>query len=1217
MTTRKSLRRRVGLLTLGGWCGITTLALAAPLDLLNVPIYLSSAVEPNVLLVIDDSGSMDWEVITRDFANDGRYTGTQPDGTSPAGAGSVRHRDSDDDGRSDCGFGVLGGQTIYGYAYGVEFATNTYTDDTRDCNTADEEEWRFRNSDFNLLYFDPLQTYLPWEGLDAAGQPYQNMDIRAAKDNPYDPNSLTIDLTQHNANWIGATNTRASSDRDGDGRPDGFRYYTWQDRNSNGLFDDGEETAHLIRDAPASVQQNFANWFSYYRKREYVTKAVYSRVIAGASRVRMGLATLNRNRNGINTAVTSPDTPLRSMEPDPTRGNKRALLDALFSIHGEAGTPLRTILRRAGQYFEGASDRLLFPSDNAYLTAAQGGACQQSFVLMMTDGFDNGTASPRVGNADGDRNSAFDGGQYADAISNTLADVAMAYYERDLRTDLPNQLSTSLTDPAPHQHMITYTITFSGLGGSLNSDPAPNVNGNDFWPNPFDNDQYKLDDLRHAAFNGRGQFFQARDVTSLTEALDRVFISIAQRVSSAAAVSLNTGSRSTESRVYQARFDSTDWSGQLLSTLLDEHGVPSQHPGDTLDAGALLDTRLRNSSYDTSVRTILTWKPSTRIGIPLQWNLLDSAQQSLLHTDSSGRVDNYGQARLNYLRGSNVDEVPAPQGKDFRPRLHRLGDIINANPYFVDTPQLSDAVDPSGAYALFRERYAARTKMIVVGSNDGMLHIFNANDPVTSTNAQGDPQAGQEILAYVPNSVMGRLSALTAPDYRTQHQYYVDGSPIAGDVVLTPPGGSPGWHTVVVSGLRSGGQGYFALDITDPTLFQETAAAARNLVLWEFSDAQDADLGFTFSTPQIVQMANGKWAAVFGNGYNNTEADGYASTTGHAVLFIVFLDPPQGPWVEGQHYIKIDTGSGDVTTPNGLATPAVVDLDGDTRAEYIVAGDLRGNLWHFDVTSQNPTDWAQPANRSRLFVATDSNGTPQPITTRPEVGVHPESLGGFVVYVGTGKYLERGDNTTVGTTTQSFYGIWDRQGQAVARSDLLQQTFSTATTVRDVNGVDRMVRITSDNPIDWQRQRGWYIDLPAPGERQVSDSVLRNGRILFTTLIPNEQICGFGGSGFLVALDVNGGVRPPTTIFDVNRDRILSAADNAASGDPSGTPPSSHSGVINALQSDVGILGAPTIQASGTTDTLYISGSTGALGQIEANPGPAAVGRQAWRQVTQ
>ena len=178
-------------------------SMAAQLTLSDVPLFLGFKVEPNILFVVDDSGSMDWDIVSKDAANDGRLTGSQPNGTNPSSAGSVKHRDSDDNGTANCGFGT-GGQSFYGYLYMAEFGQNFYTDDGNDCNTADDQEWRMRNYNFNPLYFNPNRTYTPWAGVDANGNLFQNMPITAAKANPYNPSSETINLTQHNSNWTGS-----------------------------------------------------------------------------------------------------------------------------------------------------------------------------------------------------------------------------------------------------------------------------------------------------------------------------------------------------------------------------------------------------------------------------------------------------------------------------------------------------------------------------------------------------------------------------------------------------------------------------------------------------------------------------------------------------------------------------------------------------------------------------------------------------------------------------------------------------------------------------------------------------------------------------------------------------------------------------------------------------------------------------------------------------
>ncbi len=1135
---------------------------AAELNLSDVPLFLGFRVEPNILFVVDDSGSMDWEVMVP--SSNGLFTGTQPDGTSPAGTGSVKHRDSDDDGQAECDFNS---GTFFGYLYVVEFGENTYGDDGLDCNTADDEAWRIRTSAFNPLYFDPTRTYTPWPGVDANGNAFQNMPITAARANPYNPNSETIDLTRHNSNWRGGTR-RDTSDRDNDGQADGFRYYSWTDLDGDGLFDDGEQTEFLIQNADAATQQNFANWFSYYRSREFTAKAAYGQVIANANAVRMGLVTLHNNNN-VNTAI-------QLMNNDPASGNKRALLDELYSIHSRSGTPLRTTLNEAGKYLECKNNN--FFSSCPALSETDGGACQQNFIILMTDGFYNG-GSPGVGNTDGPGNgdTNWDGGAYADNRSNTLSDVAMHYYERDLHTNLSNTVPiTPGIDEANHQHAVTYTVSF-GLNGFLTANP-PNATDPFNWPDPFASNTAKIDDLRHAAFNGRGEFLSANNADELSQALNDAISSIAQRTSSAASVALNSGSHNANSRVYQARFNSGDWSGQLLSFLVDTTGGVSTPEW---DAGAVLNGK----DYDTQ-RDIITFNPSTYSGVPFRWAQLSTSQQALLNTAPDGTVDNEGQARLNYLRGSKADEGT---GNGYRTRLTLLGDLINSDPFFVGVPSFPDSLGTG--YPGFRAAHANRAGMVYVGGNDGMLHAFDATD-------------GSEKLAYVPNLVFANLARLTDPQYN--HIYFVDGSPTVGDAFgnfgSRCSAGSSCWRTVLVSGLRKGGQGFFALDVTDPQNFDESNAAS--LALWEFSDADDPDLGYTFSQASIVKMANGQWAAVFGNGYNNTLADGRASSTGHAVLYILFLDKGlDGTWTPGSDFIKLDTGVGSTGTPNALATAAPIDLDGDFTVEYIYAGDLKGNVWRFDVSDPSPANWGAPV---KLFTAKDGSNQAQPITTRPEVGLHPDPLKtGVLVYVGTGKYLEDSDNTTSGVPTQTFYAIWDKfeaSPSLVTRSQLVQQVV-----LSESNGQ----RITSNSTINWDSEMGWFIDLPTPGERQVSDPILRNDRIIFTTLIPNTQICSFGGTGWLMELDARTGSRLDTSPFDLNGDEKFDDNDKVTVTINN----QSETVALSGLQSTEGILPSPTILSSGTTEIKYNSGSRGGIFVTVENPGPSATGRQAWRQV--
>jgi type IV pilus assembly protein PilY1 len=278
-----------------------------------------------------------------------------------------------------------------------------------------------------------------------------------------------------------------------------------------------------------------------------------------------------------------------------------------------------------------------------------------------------------------------------------------------------------------------------------------------------------------------------------------------------------------------------------------------------------------------------------------------------------------------------------------------------------------------------------------------------------------------------------------------------------------------------------------------------------------------------------------------------------------------------------------------------------VDLDGDFTIDYIYAGDLSGNVWKFDVSNPAPTSW-QVAYGGPLFTA-EISGTPQPITSYPEVGLHPQN--GLLIYFGTGKYLETADNTAVGIPTQTFYAIWDKNESTLTsftRTALLQQ---------EVLAVVSGNRVTSDHAIDWTVHRGWYLDLPTQGERQVSDSVLRSNKIIFTTLIPNSQICGTGGSGWLMELDAHSGSRLAFPPFDLNDDDEFDEYDMVTVMINGSNVTVPVSGVI----STEGILTSPAVLPSGNIELKYAGGSSGSISVTTENPGPGARGRQAWRSL--
>ena len=746
--------------------------------------------------------------------------------------------------------------------------------------------------------------------------------------------------------------------------------------------------------------------------------------------------------------------------------------------------------------------------------------CQKNFVILLTDGRPQSdqSISSSLSDYDGDCNNqnpaclTYDrkpDRQYESEGSDYLDDVAKALYDIDLRPDIMDG-----SEPVKN-NVITYTIGFAD--DQVINDPL----------------------MQDTANNGGGLFLTAANSSQLNSAFQSALTNIQAQLGSAAAVSFNSGDSSTNTKVFLSVFQSSNWSGQLIAYALDPNsGLVINTP--VWDTSVVLNDR----NLTTSPRTILT--KGSNDGVAFQWDNLSDVQKNDLRTSPTGTTDTdvKAQARLAFLRGSRADEG---QGYNLRVRGGRLGDIVHSSSVFVGAPNIGwpDTTPfPTGtnSYSNFVTGAAKnRTGLVYIGANDGMLHAFRESD-------------GQEILAFIPSNLFSTLPTeglhyLTDPEYN--HRFYVDLTPVISDVYIkSTTAGTVGWKTVLVGGERSGGRGYFALDITDPLTFSETGSNPANIVMWEFTNANDADLGYSFSNPTIALMNNGKWAAIFGNGYNSTGS-------GEAQLFVLYLeDGVDGTWSTSE-YVKITTGVGDTSDPNGLSTPASVDLDGNGTVDRVYVGDLRGNLWAFDLSASTSAGWsvAYGTTSQPLFAA----GANQPITAEPvviqnkfvtDIGNAPNLL----IFFGTGQYLVDTDKTN--TNTQSFYGVWDRGTANLTPSDLVEQTFLAGTiTGKDSNGTSvtlNNLRVLTNNSVNFTTGSGgtygWRINLPVSGERVVVSPVARGNVVFFNTLIPSTEPCTYGGSGYLMSVDLRTGGSPLTTPFDLNGSGKVDANDLVSVG---------------------------------------------------------------------
>jgi type IV pilus assembly protein PilY1 len=963
----------------------------------------------------------------------------------------------------------------------------------------------------------------------------------------------------------------------------------------------------------AAEQQNFANWFSFARTRNFATQTAASVAFSSLDpSVRVSWQALNTcNGGGATNLVTSncagwKQTGGTSNAIKPfTSTHKSNFYSWLFQIPTSSGTPLLDAMSRAGNYYSTSGDGS--PYDTDFGAAAKAGdkelTCRRNYHVMMTDGIWNSSVS-KPGNIDNSRFELPDKkpyeprSPYRDETKDSLSDVAFKYWSTDLRKDLSDDLLgvfrdtsdttdiqywNSRNDPATWQHMVNFNIGL-GLTSFLSSAKLKwtgdmyggsyqeLVSGTQAWPTAFSsqNNAGNVADLWHAAINSRGQFFSADDPASLTVAFRAALTAITGDTGSAAALSANSTSLQPGSTlVYQARFNK-DWSGALIALPIKQDGTVDK---EKWDSSKLIPAPNRRNIFTHNGKAGAIFSTCEDLSV---------SQRDALNKNAGGVTDNKCDARLQWLRGDDSQEIRKPNGI-FRNRLTSvMGDIINSDPAYVRDVDYNYSALPSGipeqsGYAKFLADNAKRTPMVYVGANDGKMYGIRGD--------VDQPDSGKEIFSYIPGGVYSNLSYLTDPSY--SHRYYVDGGITVGDAYL---GGA--WKTVLLGGLNGGGKTIYALDITNPDAFDASK------VLWEFDVDDDAELGLTYSRPQIGILESGQWVAVFGNGYN--------SSGGGAHLYVV--DLYTGKLLKR---ITAEDGSGDDN--NGLSTPFLYDADKNHLIDSAYAGDLRGNLWKFDLSKES----GNLAYGSPLFKAV-LDSQEQPITAQPQVTAHPS--GGNLVLFGTGRYLTNGDITN--DSIQSFYGIWDN-GAVVTRRELKQQKFDVQT---EKDG--RSVRSVKNESVNWGgSERGWYLDLidangSKHGERVVNTSLVKLGRVIFGSIIPSTDECKPGGTSWLIELKLATGGGFNNSILDLNNDGLFDEGDGIKDTD-------GNDRAVNAVSNDnLGISNIPVWIEGKDAGYKIRTGTTGNFGtesnclqeneELCKKPPPApssGVTRRSWIQI--
>ena len=910
----------------------------------------------------------------------------------------------------------------------------------------------------------------------------------------------------------------------------------------------------------AEEMSNFANWWAYYRTRMQMAKSAASLAFADINeKVRIGFMTINNATKG-GDFLNVKDAGTAS------GGHKLQWYNKLLAAKPDGGTPLRKALTTAGHYYAG---KLLSIYDVTAEDPVQY-ACQRHYTMLSTDGYWNDAVTPMqldektaIDDQDGKAGTArpfYD----AHEAKGTLADVAQYFYATDIRSpDAPLKNATGAlgldvaNNDSGQQRMFTSTIGMGASGTLLyrsdyatspTGDYADIANGSKDWPEPSADRQSTIDDLWHAAVNGRGTYYSAANPDDLRIGL-QAFIKDAAEGGAITAVTAPVSNRNlsqADNIAFKPAYVSGSWYGDLIAIELDPEtggdtdyafwSVSEAYAKRSGKTAPALDGR------DYTKRNIYTADPAKIKGTPkaFQWDQLSDAMKShfreasikslsqfcvggpgcVLDTfrfdsDTPGEGSGIGGVNLvNYLRGDTSREGKERNGF-YRVRKHRLGDITEAQPIYVRRPRFNYL---DKGYGAFRQAQASRQAMVYAPANDGMVHAFRA-------------ATGEEAWAYIPSILLPKLYKLADKNYETGHQNFINATPQHGDIQH-----DDSWYTIMVGGFGEGARGYYALDITNPEAPK---------VLWEFTHSAppgtaytvDSDLGYTYGTPIITKLSDGTWLVIVTSGYNNVSPG-----SGRGMVWI--LDAYTGAILH-----KLSTGKGSnpdedpipgcakSPCPSGLAHLRAYSDTANTNntASRLYGGDLLGHLWRFDISRLTAAK-DSTATVQLMTTLIDLGNNRQPVTSAPELG---NVKGTPVVFVGTGRYL--GDTDVASTDMQSFYAIKDTLAPGDERglfpADTPRQLVCpnskeashcfVQNATKDVGETRELYNPNTDVSMNFGKMHGWFFDMYL-GERVIYKADLQDGNLSFTSVKPSSpKPCMIEGDGVEYTLDYATGLKAP------------------------------------------------------------------------------------------
>ncbi|MFM5301872.1 pilus assembly protein [Aeromonas caviae] len=916
---------------------------------------------------------------------------------------------------------------------------------------------------------------------------------------------------------------------------------------------------------------NYIRW--YYGPTGYsiesrlrIAKDAVKGLISSAPGVDFGLAIFNRNdSSSTNGGRVVRDILGSEITLSNGKTGEQDLLDRVEGLTASTNTPLCETLSEAYRFFggrsvvyglQGGTRDTTAESPTGTYQAPYDNCSNNGYVIYITDG------EPTQ---DGDANT------FVQGLINTLSSDEKAAYGTTVTYGSGNRSSSYLAALAGYmkhkdvnavspgtQTVTTFTVGFG--------DEAISGAGNL---------------LAETARRGGGVYYPATNASALSDALKASLLAILRintSLVSPAIASNNFDRTRSLNNIYYAMFEPDDgprWRGNLKKLIFspdgyvaDSRGLPAiKFDGTIIDSAQTFWSSGRDGNVvaEGGAQEMLAGKSNRSLYvINNAQNRLDQLTKANLVTQagSEAALMTFMQAvttteldsLINWTKGLDVDD------EDFDTstliRAHIMGDPLHSRPLVLNYgPQSGNPTDAPDLRILF-------------GTNAGFLHMFKDMGSTID-----------ESWAAIPYEFMANQKALRLNAESAEHIYGVDSSPVAlikdanRNGVLKSSESDFVW---VFTGLRSGGKAYYAFNVSSPDT--PTLKWRLNSLTTGFGE-----LGLTWSVPEVAFVPGvSDPVLIFAGGYDVNKSVLGLGTSDSMGRGIYIVNADTGALIFSATPAATSTSNLRVTgmTDSMPGSVATLDSDGDGKVDRIYVGDTGGNIWRMDLPGTNKSDWSVfkfASLGSDVTQADDRRFFTQPIVVRTiNKQVTRTVVGGNVVYsyqdrpfdavlIGSGDRNRPSSEATVrnGYFMLRDYDVVPRTANAQARSPIL------ITDLYDVTSDPLSAQTNTDGILATKAgittAKGWVNWLNEPGEKSMGAGVVLQGKLYFTSFLPQVQsfqqctIQSIGaarqymvdmhyGSSFRYVVDLEGNQTPERYVEVQNKvadDLVVHAGDDA------------------------------------------------------------------------